>query len=369
MSLLSLLVKNGSKALGYGKRIAKVTPEFLLGDTSEIIGKAMKAQSGSIWQKGKAGFRALENYNNAQTGNFFSRVWKNLKSTPRDLAQGYKTAAQGAKSLGKSGLWAGIKGTGKALAKKMPLIGAVLTIGLELPNIIGAFKDGGFKAGMKEIGGAGVELGGMAAGAAVGSCFGPVGTVVGGIVGGIVGMFVRGKTHSEKKAEQEAAAQEQQAQLPQYSDAEVKALKEYGFSEEEIGQLQAAGYTIDDINNAIQQEIKAMEDAYQQEQAQLEAMQQTPVQAYEPAYNPAYDPVQTYAQLQQGYDPTQAYQYNNLNTTQPLGFNNPYNQAYMNANSGYKYANDIYFQKLFGPSTQASNPFDSSVNNTYQYYV
>lgn len=342
MGIMSLLVKGGSKALGYGRRIVKVTPEFLLGDSSEIIGKAMKAQKGSVWQKGKAGFRALEKYNNAQTGNFFSRLVKNLRNTPKDLAKGFKVGAKAGAMKGSSKLLYGLKGTGKAFVKKMPLIGAVLTVALEAPNIISAFKDGGFKAGMKEVGGAGVELGCIAGGAAIGSCFGPVGTAIGAVVGGFVGMFARGKTHSEKKAEKEAAAQAQ-AQQVEYSKEEVEALRSCGFQDEEITQLQAAGYTMQDIEKAIEKEMKALE----QEQTNTQKLQEAPIQSY---------------------DPTQAYAYNNLNSVPQTGLNNPY-AIYPNMNmTNDKYANDIYYKQLFG-TTPTVNPFNDYINNQYQYYV
>ena len=351
MGIMSLLVKGGSKALGYGRRIVKVTPEFLLGDSSEIIGKAMKTQKGSVWQKGKAGFRALEKYNNAQTGNFFSRLVKNLRNTPKDLAKGFKVGAKAGAMKGSSKLLSGLKGTGKAFVKKMPLIGAVLTVALEAPNIISAFKDGGFKAGMKEIGGAGVELGCMAGGAAIGSAICPgIGTAIGAVVGGFVGMFARGKTHSEKKAEKEAEAQAQaQAQQVEYSKEEVEALKSCGFQDEEIAQLQAAGYTMQDIEKAIEQEMKAVE----QEQTNTQELQEAPIQSYDQI---------------QSYDPTQAYAYNNLNSVPQTGLNNPY-AIYPNMNmTNDKYANDIYYKQLFG-TTPTVNPFNDYINNQYQYYV
>ena len=341
MGIMSLLVKGGSKALNYGKRIAKVAPEFLLGDSSEVIGKAMKKQTGSIWQKGKAGFKALEDYNNAQTSGFFTRVVKNLKNTPKDLINGYKTAATTAKAAGKSGLLAGIKGTGKAFVKKMPFIGAVITLGMEIPNIYRAFKDGGFKAGMKEIGGAGVELGCMAAGSAIGTAICPgIGTAIGAVVGGIVGMFARGKTHTEKKAEQEAAQAE--AQQVKYSQADIKTLKECGLTEDEIAQLEGAGYPAATVQEAIAQELKAIE----KEQAQTQNLYQEPIQTY---------------------DPTQAYAYNNLNTVPQTGFNNIAG-LYPNMVGQDKYANDIYYQQIFG-TTPTINPFNEYINNQYQYYV
>lgn len=349
MKLLSLLVKGGTKALGYGKRIAKVAPDALLGETSDVIGGAMRHTKGSLFTRGKAGFHALEKHvaRQSKNGSFFTRVLKNLKSTPSAVAGGYKTAATAAKAAGKSSLWAGIKGGGKALLKKMPLIGAVLTVAIEAPNIIGAFKDGGFKAGMKELGGAGVELGCMAGGAAIGSAICPgIGTAIGAIVGSFVGMFARGKTHSEKKAEEEAAAQ-QQAQVVEYSKDEVKVLKSYGLTDEEIAQLQSAGYPMQAIEQAIETELKAQQKTLEQEIKQTQTLQETPIQSY---------------------DPTQAYSYNNLNTVPQTGLNNPYAMYPNMTGVNDKYANDIYYKQLFG-TTPTVNPFDDFINNQYQYYV
>ncbi|MBQ8669108.1 hypothetical protein IJ472_04970 [bacterium] len=358
MSILSSAIKSG---VGYGRRILKVTPEFLLGDTSEIIGRAMKNQKGSIWQKGKAGFKALENYNNAQKGSFARRVLKTLGETPGAVAKGYKTAYAAAKSAGKSGVWAGVKGAGKAVAKRMPLIGAALTVAIETPNIYGAFKDGGFKEGMKEVGGAGVELGCMAAGAAIGSCFGPVGTIVGGLVGGIAGMFVRGKSHSEKKAEQEA--QQAQAEVVQYTPEDIELLRACGFSDEDILALQQAGYPMEQLEKAIMEQL---------EQDQLNLPQVEPTPHYEGVDNSQYyynqQPSQTQDNDQQyQYDPTKAYQYNNLYPQNLMGFNNPFS---LYGNNGYtpsSYSNDIMYQYYFG-NMGLSNPYSQINYPQFQYY-
>ena len=316
MSLLSLLAKGGTKALGYGKRIAKVTPDFLLGETSQVIGGAMRSTKGSLFTKGRAGFRALESHVATQTaanGNFFARAWKSLKGTKGAVTTGYKTAAATAKAAGKSGVWAGIKGGGKALMTKMPLIGSALLVLMEAPNIFKAFKDGGFKAGVKEIGGAAVELGGFAAGAAIGSCFGPVGTAVGSLIGGIVGAFARGKSHSEKKAEEEALAQQQQTEY-------YNTLKGYGLSDDEINQLYSSGYSLKEVEKVLA--------------AEAEAQTKETVASY---------------------DPSQAYSYNNFNAVPNMGFNNPY-QMYPNFNTENIYENDVYYQQLFG-ANPTTNPF------------
>lgn len=352
MGLLNLAIKNGTRALGYGKRVAKVTPDFFFGENSDIIGGAMRNTKGSLFTKGKAGFKALESHVATETlknGNFAKRVLSNLKSTPSAIKTGYKTAAAAAKAAGKNSLWAGLKGVGKTLAKKMPFISAAATVIFEAPNVIGAFKDGGFKGGMKELGGVGIELGSMAGGAAIGSAICPgVGTVVGGLIGGLVGMFARGKTHSEKKAEEEALAnQQQEAPAVEYTQEEVQVLKSCGFDDETIKNLQLAGYTMQDIEKAVETELKAQEEEYAKQQEALTS---------------------TASQQQTDYDPTLGYQYNNLNSIPQTGFNNPYATLQQTPlNNTDKYANDIYYQQLFG-TTPTINPFNEHLNNQYLYY-
>ncbi len=249
MGILSL----AKKAISLGRRALNVAPEFLLGDSSEVIGKAMRNKKGSIFSKAKAGAKALEAdiaAKKATQGGFAKRVINNLK--PKFYINQIKNGANAAKVAGKSSLWGGIKGLGKGIAKKMPFIGAALTVLFEAPNLYTAFKEGGFSAGMKEVGGATVELGCMAAGAAIGSAIFPgVGTIIGGIVGAIGGALLRGKTYTEKKAEQEAIAQ-----LPKYTKEDIAKLQEYGFTPEEIEQFRQNGYKMEDILKAIDEELK-----------------------------------------------------------------------------------------------------------------
>ena len=71
----------------------------------------------------------------------------------------------------------------KVLAKKMPLIGNLMLIAFELPNIIKATKEQGIGQGIAEVAKAGSRLGGAALGAAIGSAFGPIGSLVGWVAG------------------------------------------------------------------------------------------------------------------------------------------------------------------------------------------
>ena len=240
-----------AKAFGYGKRVANIAPEFLLGTGAEAVGKGIKGAKGSLWTKLKAGGRSLEldvAAKKAAKGGFFKRTLKELISTPKALFAGGKSGAAAAKLAGKSAAWGAAKGVGKAIAKRMPMIGAVATLALEAPNIYKAFKEGGFKGGMKECAGVGTELGCMAAGAAIGSVIPGVGTVIGGIVGGIVGMFARSAISPEKPETEEQAVE--------YSKDDINALRSIGLKDEEIQALQANGYTIEDIEKLLNEQYK-----------------------------------------------------------------------------------------------------------------
>lgn len=295
---------------GIGKIVTrglKILPDFLLGTGSEVVGAGMKAAKGSIWTKIKAGGRELEKAiaNSPVKGNFFTRTWSALKSLPGEL----KAAGGFMKGL-------------KVIGKKMPVIGAVLTAACELPNIIGAFKDGGFKAGVKEILGTGVELGGMAAGAAIGSAICPgVGTIIGGIVGAIGGSLIRGKTHTEKKKE---AAQQ----------AETDAIQ----------QLIKMGYTEDQIQQAADKGIKPTEMVAAVAQQSMTQPDTTGMAV------PYAAPAAT------GTAPAAA---NNAPYLSSL--NNPFMSPSSMNPSINNYANDIFYQQLFGAPTgtsamQSQNP-------------
>ncbi|MDE6138077.1 MAG: hypothetical protein K2F57_01240, partial [Candidatus Gastranaerophilales bacterium] len=150
-----------TKSFGYGKRLANIAPEFLLGTGAEAVGKGMKNAKGSIWSKIKAGGKALEADVAAKSvkGGFVKRTFKELLNTPKALLNGSKVGARAAKIAGKSTIKGALKGAGKTIAKRMPMIGAVATLAIEAPTIYKSFKEGGFKAGMKECAGVGVELG------------------------------------------------------------------------------------------------------------------------------------------------------------------------------------------------------------------
>ena len=78
MGLIGSITKIGVKALKYGKRALNCAPEFILGESSSVIGTAYKAApKGSIFSKAKFAGKAFEKHvNNISTvkGGFLKRL-------------------------------------------------------------------------------------------------------------------------------------------------------------------------------------------------------------------------------------------------------------------------------------------------------
>lgn len=216
------------KVLGYGKRIAKVMPEAILGNGAEVAGAAMRSTKGSVLTRGKAGFKALEAdiaAKKALHGNFFKRITANLGDIPKLAKEGYNAA----KAAGKNSIWGGLKGLGKGLGKNMPFLAAASTLLFELPNIWTATKEQGIGQGVKEIAKAGARLVGGAALAAVGSAICPgIGSVIGWFAGDWLTSKIVGKTYTEQKAEAQAIAQAQAEQAAQQAQQTTFTGNPYG---------------------------------------------------------------------------------------------------------------------------------------------
>lgn len=335
-------------------RVAKLAPEFLLGTGAEAVGQGMRAagKGSSIWTKVKAGGKALEKdiAKKSIKGGFLKRTINSLLTTPKAVLTSGKAGIRAAKITGKNTVKGALTGGFKAIAKRMPMIGAVLTLALETPNIIKAFKEGGAGAGLKEIGGAGVELGAMAAGAAIGSAICPgVGTIVGSIVGSIAGMFIRGNTYSDKKAEEETLKQQQTVE---YTQDDIQKLQSYGLTPEEIAQIQANGYSVQDVETLLaleQQQNIAPQDNTKVTQPYVEQpVQQTtsPELKYQELFDKPYTGTNLY-QMNPAKNP-----YTGSNLYQMGSFGNPY-------------SNDYHYQELFGNGTGFSNPYMLPQQNQY----
>lgn len=212
MGLIGSIVKIGSKALNYGKRALKCAPEFVFGESATVIGKAYKAApKGSIFSKAKVAGKAFESHVGklATKGGFLTRLWKTTVGLPKALSTSAKAGMRLAGMKGTNKFLGALKGLGKGIGKKMPYIGALLTIAFEIPSIINGYKKEGAKGALKQTAGAGIELGCMATGAAIGSCFPGVGTLIGGLIGGLVGLGVRALTFPEPKDDETQEAEQE----------------------------------------------------------------------------------------------------------------------------------------------------------------
>lgn len=223
---------NLNKAFGYAKRVAKMAPDFALGTGGEAFEKSLreavrgvKGADGkyvggtgykNFWTKLKDAFKASEAHNKTliqSEGGFFKAMKKNLLDIPSSISSAWKLGGETAKAAGKSGFWGSMKGAGKAIYSKMPLIGSVLFVAMEAPNIIKATLDGGIVDGAAEFVKAGTRATASMAGFCIGQALCPI-PIVGGIIGGMVADWaaskIVGKSYSEKKAEeQETLAQTQ----------------------------------------------------------------------------------------------------------------------------------------------------------------
>lgn len=136
-------------------------------------------------------------------------LWTTIKDTFKTMGDEFKGLKDIPKFLGKGGKLAE---TGKILFKGMPLIGNILMVACEMPNIIKAFTDkkdgGGIGTGLIEILRAGIKMAGFVAGMTLGTVlFGPIGGIVGGIAGQWLTDKLVGKSFSETAAEKEAKGQ------------------------------------------------------------------------------------------------------------------------------------------------------------------
>lgn len=327
-----------AKLASYGFRTIKAVPKLLFGTGSEAVGSAIRSavratKGGSIFTTlkaaGKAGLTTLES---GPTGMAFLRgVGKDILGLPKFLGSVAKSGFKAAKAAGKSGIWGGIKGFFSGAAKKMPLIGTLLMIGFELPNIFRAGLDKGAGEALVETGKAAARLTGGAAGAAIGSAICPgIGSIIGWIAGEWLTSKVTGKTYTEKKEEAELQAQ-QQAAIEQYrqlglSDADIQYCMENGISPQDAQQLllQQQGVT---TNPATQQQI-----------------QQTGIQ--QPATSYAYP-----------------------SYPMPTGMSDPFSSmGYNQFGTGNSYSNDFFYQQLFGSNTGVNPSMTATYNNPYMMY-
>lgn len=349
---ISSILKLGFK---YGKKVCNLAPELILGTGSETMGKAMRSAKGSIFIKADAGVKALEKHvavRKAAQGGFFKRLGKDLISTPKDLFKSTKFAANAAKVAGKSSIWGGIKGFFKGVAKKMPFIGAVLTIACEIPNIVTTAKDQGAGAALLEAGKSAARLGGGALGAAIGSAICPgIGSIVGWIVGEWLTSKVVGKSYTEQKEE----AQEQMAEAQSLEEQQAAEL-------ERVGIQDTTAPT--ETQRAIQREAQERAEM----EAQRRAAQQTPIvpQAPNPEQQTStQQPVDTGAVEAQGQNGgiTQG-QYTTPSYTTPSytspvsAYQSPLTSPFMQSTNSFSMSNPYGSVSAISPSFDSYNIFN-----------
>lgn len=190
--------------MGIFSAVAKVATRVVKAVTKTVSGSAAKAvskKSGSIWSGAKSSAKAVAGGNGLA-----SRAVKNLtntaskpsfwKSIGNAVSKVFKPIAKYVPKAWK---------VGAKLCKRIPIIGTVVTVAVEAPNIYKGYKKEGWTGALKQVGGAGIELGCMAAGAAIGSVAPGIGTAIGAVVGGLVGWGIRAFTLPEPDDDDEVA--------------------------------------------------------------------------------------------------------------------------------------------------------------------
>lgn len=184
-----------------------------------VNGKGFNGFWGSVgdaWEKSKD---VTQEVVNGEIKN--KSLWKVITESFKKVPGEFKEATSAAKVLSETSKWAATKSilgdTGKILFKRMPLIGNILCVAQEIPNIYRAFTSpqGGLGTGVKEIVRTGLKLAGFAAGTAIGGLLGPVGAIGGGILGGIITDKLVGKSFSDKLDE---AKEKQHQEIPQQEE-------------------------------------------------------------------------------------------------------------------------------------------------------
>lgn len=128
--------------------------------------------------------------------------WESTKATFRSIGPDFKAAAK------TPGAWAKTKSIFGTITKRMPLIGNILTLGFEIPNIYRAFRDGGIGTGIGETFKAAAKLGVFSIGMTIGTMFGgPLLGLVAGFGAGILADKIFGKSFTQKQEEAKAQSQ------------------------------------------------------------------------------------------------------------------------------------------------------------------
>lgn len=192
MGISSISTRYLTPAWGGVKSFSKAYANIVFGTQNEAFAEALKKSTKADGWK-NFGKNLKDAYQSTKpTEGFWASTWKSLKSFFPDMKSGLKESV---------GFFGKTKSIFKTIGKKMPLIGNILMVAFEAPNIIRAFSEGGITTGLVETGKAALKLGGFAVGAAIGGTLGPVGSIVGGFIGGWIADKILGKSYTEKQEE------------------------------------------------------------------------------------------------------------------------------------------------------------------------
>lgn len=251
-SIGSKIINYGAKAINYGTRAVKVAPDVIFGKGADVFVKSAgqaarqavkgnKSWATSLFEGVKGGGKALEASiaKNALTkGGFFKQALTSLKSLPSTITTMTKAGSRAARIAGKSQVLGGVKGFFKGVGKKMPLIGNLMLIAFELPNVFKATKEEGIGQGVAEVAKAGGRLAGGALGSAIGSAICPgIGSLVGWVAGEWLASKVVGKSYTEQQ-EELAQKQEEAIAMVQQMGIDPAQMQQQGVPVQQGGQIQ-----------------------------------------------------------------------------------------------------------------------------------
>lgn len=213
---------NWNNAWSYVRRVGNIYPNLVAGTAGDTMSATLKdsfygvknaagKRTGGNYFKNfgtqlKNAFIAGENENKAliqKHGGFWKSQLEAIKTAPKVIGDCITDGGKAAELAGKSKFWGQTKGLFKGLGKRMPLIGSILIVATELPNIVKATANEGLVSGAAEVVKAGARLGGgMLLGTIGAALGGPIGSIVGYMIGDWITSKIVGKSYSEKIAEQ-----------------------------------------------------------------------------------------------------------------------------------------------------------------------
>ena len=276
MSIIGKIFGYAPKAYDYTKRLVNAAPYIIFEDAAHkgvasaaAVTRSANESWGSVFKNMiKEGGRGIEESvkeSKKANGGFLKSAWKSIKEIPSVVKSSARAGSFGAMrnavKAGKTGFEAklagvmgGAKGFFKGIGKKMPIIGNLMLVAFELPNIFKATKEQGIGQGVAEVAKAGVRLTAAsllsAAGTAIG---GPIGGIAGFIIGDWLASKVVGKSYTEKKAEEEQKLAElmglqQQQQAVAQNNPKTQAPSFTGNNPFATGMTNPVGYGNDYMN-------------------------------------------------------------------------------------------------------------------------